>query len=295
MPLNTPNVLKRERLSTETVNALTFQDYFMRLETLAISQWEWTGLPSSVEEHFIEECLCEIGYCLYFRDEIMGDLALTTTIGPRLNVYNIPVYRRAYAANGYSLERDDTNSVLIYNNYLHSNSFDTILLFARRLYEIERTIDVNVKAQKTPILIATDESQLLTMKNVYKQYKDNEPVVFGQKALSPNSLQVFQTSAPFVADKLQILKRQIWNEFLTFIGVENSNTEKRERLVTDEITSNLGGVNAQRWTYLAARQEAARRINAMFGTNISVRPRQDWTALLNEYGPDSGEGDNPDE
>ena len=73
-----------------------------------------------------------------------------------------------------------------------------------------------------------------------------------------------------MADKLQLLKRQIWNEALTFLGVYNANTEKRERLVDSEVTSNLGGVNASRLSGLTTRKEAAEKANQKFGWNISV-------------------------
>ena len=88
-----------------------------------------------------------------------------------------------------------------------------------------------------------------------------------------------QTQAPFVADKLMIIKRQIWNEMLTFFGVENGNSEKKERLITDEVMSNLGSVQAQRYVMLNSRRKAAEQINKMFGTDIEVNFRQDFSAL----------------
>lgn len=297
------NPLRRLDAKTNLINQLTLQDYLIRLENLAISMFEWENLPDSIEEHFLEQTLCELGYSLYFRDDVFGDCALPCTLGPGLNIYNVPVRRRAYATNGYNYEADDTNSVLIYNNYMHTPTIDTIALFARRLYEIERTIDVNVKAQKTPVLIAYDEEKGLTLRNIYEQYEGNKPVIFAGKNILTDTIKVFKTDAPFVAADLQILKRQIWNEFLTFIGVENSNTEKRERLVTDEITSNLGGVEAQRYVMLVARQEAAKKINKMFGTDIRINFRQDWSGVLGEdlwhgdedgatHNPENGGGDN---
>ena len=123
------------------------------------------------------------------------------------------------------------------------------------------------------------------MQNVYQKYEGNEPVIYGVKNLMPDDIQVLKTDAPFVSDKLQILKRQIWNEALTYLGIENANTEKRERLVTDEISSNLGGVSAQRFTRLNARKDACKKINKMFGLNIDVEFRED---LFREVGEEDG-------
>lgn len=261
------------------LNNDTFIDYLTRLQEIAINMFAWDGLPDTVDERFIELTLCEYGYLVYFNDEEIGDLVATAMIGGQLDMYRIPINRRAYATNGYQKDLTNKDSVLVYNNYLHTPSMLTILLYARRLYEIERTIDVNVKAQKTPVAILCDESQLFTLKQCYEKYDGNEPVIFGTKNLDLKTIQCMKTDAPYVADKLNVLKRQIWNEALTLFGVENANTEKKERLVTDEILSNLGGVQAQRYVMLNSRRQAAKQINKMFGTDIEVNFRQDFSAL----------------
>ena len=275
------NPLQRPKKSWEAkkLNNDTFIDYFTRLQEICINMFEWSNLPDTVDERFLELTLCEYGYAIYFNDEVIGDLVATSMIGGPLDVYRIPTRRTAYAVNGYQKNLTDKDSVLIFNNYLHTPSMLTIILYARRLYEIERTIDVNVKAQKTPVAILCDESQLFTMKNVYEKYDGNEPVIFGARNLDMKGIQAMKTDAPFVADKLNILKRQIWNEAMTIFGVENANAEKKERLVTDEVLSNLGGVQAQRYVMLNSRRQAAKKINKMFNTNIEVNFRQDFSAL----------------
>lgn len=275
------NPLQRPKKSWEAkkLNNDTFIDYFTRLQEICINMFEWSNLPETVDERFLELTLCEYGYAIYFNDEVIGDLVATSMIGGPLDVYRIPTRRTAYAVNGYQKNLTDKDSVLIFNNYLHTPSMLTIILYARRLYEIERTIDVNVKAQKTPVAILCDESQLFTMKNVYEKYDGNEPVIFGARNLDMKGIQAMKTDAPFVADKLNILKRQIWNEAMTIFGVENANAEKKERLVTDEVLSNLGGVQAQRYVMLNSRRQAAKKINKMFDTNIEVNFRQDFSAL----------------
>lgn len=283
MPLVVENILNAKpcirNINSDRLNRNTFNDYFNRLFELAINMFKWENLPDTVDERFLELALCEKGYCLYFNDDIMGNLALTCMIGGELDVYRIPTRRIAFAVNGYQAERTNKDSVLIFNNYLHTPTMQTISLYAERLTAIERAIDVNVNAQKTPIAILTDEKQKRTVEEIYRKYEGNAPVIIGAKNLDLDSVKAITTGAPYVADKLNILKRQIWNEALTFFGIENANTEKRERLVSDEITSNLGGVQAQRYVMLNAREQAADKINRMFGTNISVKFRQDILGL----------------
>ena len=117
------------------------------------------------------------------------------------------------------------------------------------------------------------------MENFIKRRNENELVIIGSKNLDLRNINVLNTSAPYVAGDLYTLKRQTWNEALTFLGVSNANTEKKERLVTDEITSNLGGVEAQRYTMLNSRRQAAKQINKMFGTNIEVNFRQELNMI----------------
>lgn len=274
---------KREKWESALLNNRTYLQYYNRLLELAINMYEWKNLPDTVDERFLELTLFSDGMAVFFQDDGgLGYLCLQCMIGGELDVYRIPIDRTAYATNGYQMRLNNQNSVIIFNNYTHTNSMLDVEMYARRLYEIERTIDVNVKAQKTPVLIRATENQRLTMKNLYMQYDGNEPFIFGDKQLDMDGIKVLKTDAPYVADKLNILKRQIWNEALTYLGIENSNTEKRERLVSDEITSNLGGVTAQRFCRLNARRKAADQINKMFGLNIEVDFREEVKEMFRE-------------
>lgn len=273
------------------LNNRTYLQYYNRLTELAISMFEWKNLPSSIDPRFLEMCLFGDGMCVFFEDEVLGYLALQVMIGGKLNVYRIPMERRAYATNGYQRQLDETNSVIIFNNYLHTNSMLDVEMFSRRLYDLDMSIGVNAKAQKTPVLIQCDESQRLTMKNLYMQYDGNEPFIFGTKGLDPNGLKVLQTGAPYVADKLYQLKSQYWNEALTYLGISNTNIVKKERMLTDEIMNNMGGVIASRYSRLEARREACRQINEMFGLDISVDYRADYREADNDGILQTGESE----
>nr|DAU67037.1 MAG TPA: upper collar protein [Caudoviricetes sp.] len=281
---------KREKWESALLNNRTYLQYYNRLLELAINMYEWKNLPDTVDERFLELTLFSDGMAVFFRDDILGELCLQCMIGGELDVYRIPIDRTAYATNGYQMRLNNQNSVIIFNNYTHTNSMLDVEMYARRLYEIERTIDVNVKAQKTPLIVRATENQRLTMKNLYMQYAGNEPFIFGDNNLDMDAIKVLPTNAPYVADKLNILKRQIWNEALTYLGIENSNTEKKERLVSDEVNSNLGGVAAQRFCRLNARRKAADQINKMFGLNIEVDFREEVKEMFRDDGNEEEKG-----
>lgn len=273
------------------MNNRTYIQYYNRLTELALSMFEWKNLPQSVDPRFLEMCLFGDGMSVFFEDEVLGFLALQVMIGGKLNVYRIPTDRRAYASNGYNKQLDETNSVIIFNNYLHTNSQLDVEMFSQRLYNLDRAIDVNANAQKTPVLIQCDEAQRLTMVNLYKQYEGNEPFIFGNKSLDVNGIKVLQTGAPFVADKLYQLKTQIWNEALTYLGISNINTQKKERLITDEVTRNQGGVVASRYSRLESRRQACTQINEMFGLDLWCDYREDFQMIAEAVVDETLEGD----
>jgi len=256
------------------MNIASFGLYYDQLMQMSISMFEWVGLPDTVDERFLELILFTNGSVVFFQDEVLGYLALSVSANGPLNVYNIPINRRAYATNHYQKELTEKDSVIIYNNMLHTPCHPSIRLYATRLADLDRTIDVNTHAQKTPVLILCDESQQLTMKNLYQKYDGNEPFIFGNKALNASIIQALKTDAPYVADKLYMLKSQIWNDALTYLGISNTNTTKKERLVQDEVARTMGGVVASRFSRLNARKQACEQINKMFGLNIDVRFRE---------------------
>ena len=263
------------------LNNTEYVYYLERLTELAISMFEWKNLPETVDQRYLELHLFDKGAVVFFEDEVIGKMCLDVATQGRLNVYGYPVNRRAYSSyNNYNKQLDESNSVIIYNNYLRTNSIMQMKLYAKRLYNLDRIIDINANAQKTPVLIQADEKQRLTMLNLYKEFDGNSPVIFGDKNLDVKGLKVLSTNAPYVADKIYQLKTQVWNEAMTYLGISNINIQKKERLITDEVTRNQGGTIASRYSRLQMRRDAVEKINKMFGTNIEVNYREDFQEIF---------------
>ncbi len=264
----------------------TYRLYLDRLTELSISMFDWQNVPDSIDARFLETTLFLNGSAVFFKDEDLRDeqiegnedgtlLALPVAMNGNFDLYNIPTRRTAYATNGYNRNLTNKDSVIVYNNMIRTNSVQTCAVYARRLWNLDRAIDVNANAQKTPVLIRCNDSERLTLVNAYQKWEGNEPVIYGTKDFDPNSISVLRTDAPYVARDLYELKTQIWNEALTYLGISNMNFQKRERLVTDEVVRNQGGTIASRYSRLEARREACKKINRMFGTNIEVYFRDD--------------------
>ena len=266
--------------------------YATRLTELAISMFEWQNLPDTVDERYMELMLFRNGNVVFFKDDILGYLCLQCANNGYFDLYGIPKKRRAYAINGYQKVLDKSNSVIIYNNRIHTNGIEPVEYYARRLWDLDRTIDVNCRAQKTPVLLQCDENLRLSLENAYEQYDGNKPVVCADKIINfADALKVLKTDAPFVADKLYTYKTQLWNEALTALGISNVSFQKKERMLNDEVMRYMGGVIASRYSRLTMRRKAADEINNMFGLNISVDFRSDFREQDDEFMLEGDTGD----
>ena len=270
-------------------NSIAQQYYLSRLSELAMSMFKWKELPDSIDARFLEYTLFYEGAAVFFKDKDLTErnlskneqeeggtyLALQVVLGGDLNVYRVPNNRKAYAVNTYNKRLTVDDSVIIWNNMLRLPEYGRMMFYAEKLAQIDRAIDVNVKGQRFPIAILCDESQRLTMKQVYKQYDGNEPFIFGDKSLDLSGIQVINTGSPYVADKLQQLKNNIWAEAMMCLGIPNSPSEKKERLVANEAKVSQGGTLASRSSRLEMRKRACDEINKMFGLDIDVEYNQD--------------------
>lgn len=256
--------------------ANSFIKYRDNLMQLGMAMFDWQNLPKTCDERYIEKVEYFKGATVFFKDEDIGYLCLPVIFNGPFDVMDEPVRRVAYSRSGYRKELDKDNSVIIWNNYLRKPSCLTVNHYARRLADLENAIDVNCKAQKTPVLVRCNENQRLTLVNMYEQYEGNYPFIFGERDLDMKSLSAINTGAPFVADKMFQIKMQIWNEALTELGISNISYQKKERLVSDEVIRNMGGTIASRYSRITMRRLACEKIKNMFGLDISCDYREDF-------------------
>lgn len=293
--------MKENEMSMLTNNA-TYIDYLNRLRLLATSLFTWENLDEVAgfgASRFLEQSLFDNGRACFVKDDELGFMVLKVNPSDKLNIYNLPTRVMAWSI-GYEKNYDFDDVVYIMNNELQLPTSQTINLIAYRLYETERTIDTNLIAQKTPILIEGDTKTILTLKNVYMQYSGNTPFIFGNKQFDiSNKLNVLKTDAPYLIDKLTIHKHELWNEALTYLGIDNANTDKKERLITDEVESNNDLINFYLNCFYKTRKQACELINEKFlkdsDLKISISLNKDIADLLNVNKNDIINYDNSDE
>jgi len=249
----------------------TYWEIYFNLRELYITSFKWENLPASVNERYLELSLFNYGRCVFFNDPLIGHLVLKATMRGNLDHYYEPKLLRAFGGNGY--QKNLTNhedSAVIYNNYNRDIPHIRILDYAKRIYAIERAMDVNVNAQKTPFILTGNKNQVHSLKQMYKKIDDNEYVIIKDNAMSDDAIQVLETNAPYVAGDLQELKKDLWNEALSFIGIENNSSEKNERLTQGEVLVSNGLAKSNRNSRYRARNKAIEEINVLFSLDINI-------------------------
>lgn len=264
---------RRGNYNTLFDDRFTYHQIYNRLLNIAVTSIRWEGLPEEINELFMEYTINVQGSAVFFSDDVVNQyICLTATHNEPFNIYNVPQSRMAYAVNGYQQKLNGRNSVIIYNNYTRSSVVCDLTYYAKKLYNIQRTIDINVNAQKTPLLIACKENEKLTLQNIYMEYDGNAPVIKGYKDMvNTDSIKVLKTDAPYLADKLELLYQQVWNEALTYLGISNTIEVKKERMISGELESVQGHVLANRRARLSTREMAAKEIKNLFGLQLTPK------------------------
>lgn len=278
------------------MNNQTYIDYLERMKKICLSMFEWENLPESMNARFLEMCLYYNGQGAMLYDDDYGYINTMASDGGYINIYGLPTEVTCYSYRfnqRRSLYMTDTGEekgkecILVMNNYERIPTQAMVTLFAYRLAEAQRTADVNIKAQRTPVLITTDQKQYFTLKKMYEEYDGNTPAIFADKnVISPDALKALKTEAPFIVNDIMEYKREIWNEFLTTLGISNL-SEKRERLISNEVDSNNELVNLNLQSQLIPRKEACQQFNEKYGLMgekaINVKVRSDLYNLVKEF------------
>lgn len=258
---------------TDLLNDLTFRTIYNKFRLLSTSCFEWSGLPDGIEEKFIERFLFDQGKAVFFRDPQMSYMCLEASDSGELNVYGEPLY---YLATGFRYHRRlaADKCVIIENNPMRQATHDFVMFYTNKLTEAERTMDVNVKACKTPYIIACDDKDVLTFKRIFQMIDGNTPAIYADKGLNLDALNVLKTDAKFLGNDLQDFKKSVENELLTFLGFDNLAVDKKERVNLSEANSNNQLTQSFADLQLNSRKLACERINEMYGLNVSVKRRE---------------------
>ena len=182
------------------LNNATYNDYLNRFKRIALSMFEWVNLPKSMDARYLEKCLFYNGQAAILKDPKYGFINTKAAANGYVNIYGLPTKINCFSYSYQSIRtlytglnpmlsdkqfeyQKNNECILVMNNEDRLPTVGSLELFAYRLYNADRTCDVNIQAQKTPVMIVMDEKQRLTMMQLYNQYNGNMPFIFGDKNL----------------------------------------------------------------------------------------------------------------
>lgn len=259
-------------------NNITFSYWYYKLMLVVKALFEWDNLPNGIESRYIEKCLFNDGSCLFFKDRILGYMVAGIAQDGGVNCYDDPTTVTPVATNyvysGSKPLMNGEDCYLIRNNDLRLPEFAVVRYYAYKLCNLDRAIDVNIESNKTPTVVKCSDKQRLSFKQAINQRHDNEPVIWVDKGADMEQIETLDLKPTQIFKDLQIQKHMILNEFFSDIGVNNANMDKKERMVANEVEANNEQVKASEDVLLRCRQEACKKINKIFGLNISVKRRE---------------------
>lgn len=248
------------------------QLYLSYLFNISLNMFEYTDMPKSVDTFYLEFIQQTRGLCIIIDDERFGATALECTIGGKLNHYYMPTAYRGVDPTGELTGTYNAEDVILFKNSpLYAPLLPQLKYYAKQLSLASETINVNLDAQWTPYIIQGDKRMLNQFNNFMKKVRAGVRAIFTAKNLDLMSmLQVLPTQAPFVAMDVNDVKQTILRECMTFLGIDNANQDKRERVQSAEVYANNTQIIASRNIWLAERQKAVDAFNQKFGTNVKV-------------------------
>lgn len=262
-------------------NQLTFDDYFNRMCEIYMSRWTLINFPESIDKRYFNYVrMYNAGVCI-FHDEILGLKALPFGIYGKPDMDDNPTHVEVTSVNGYHRLLAKDSFSIVWSNYMRTAPITTIQLFAQRMANTKRIADVNLENQKNPKLIPTNDINRLSYANIENQIGENLPAIHINDRIDRRAFEPIDMSSPYITDKLDIHANVVWNEFLTWCGIENSNMDKKERLVASEVMGNYGNVEMSRNNAMDPLLEGLNQANRRFGTNMSAEFNSEIPTMLN--------------
>ena len=259
---------------------LTFYEISNGLKNICLNLRKFKNVPKTIDARFLNYMLYTSGEFCYFHDKYIGDICLPFISDGNFDNYGNPISWQAYSYyNNYHKKLTNNDSVIIYNNYVRTTLKSLVTVYAYRLYMIQLTHDINLKTQRTPFIIETDDKQKPSLERLFSQYDNFKETIFSTKQLSKNSISVFNLNTNYLCSELINLYKNTFNEFLVRVGIDTAYHEKKERMTADEINANFSFASLQRASLINPIKEGLEKVRSMFNCDIDVEFNDDVLTL----------------
>ena len=299
-PLIGCNGKKSKKSLAKYENSIEWQNTFVNLLNIATYRFEWTGLPETCNERFLELALLTNGVACMGKDKDRGFLTLIANLNYGINLYGDYTKVQGIGWNGFNKQYTsyvegganlDVNAVLCRDNNVMYPYISYIIRATDRLTSAMRSIDTAAKKLKNPYFISCDESQNESIKRILDDIDGNTEAIVTSKSTYADMFKVFPTSIDInVLNILWTHYNNLDNQIRTILGIQNNDqSAKRERLLVDEVNANNEYTDINIDMRLRERQKFCDICNEVFGTNISVSLRQGG-AFSGLYDPTTASG-----
>lgn len=247
-------------------SALFWKDYLYRL---IFGAFDFNNIPDTWDKDYMLNHLFRDGM-FAITDTQMGVLPLQCgAFG--LNVFDRPSQVNIVNHLLGSLQRtigDDCALIRLQYNYYGIDR--QVQRAATMLAMCDSSIAVNLMNSKVAFIgFADDKTQAATMQKMYDMISEGKPAVFIKRSqVQKSDIFYNRVKENFVADTIQITQRKIIDQFLTSIGINNANTDKKERMIRAEAESNDVEVQASVEHWLETVNTGLREANRLYDMNI---------------------------
>lgn len=258
-------------------------NYFSRyLLQKALSVYEFTGIPEAWADNYFKYCLFAFGYLAVFNTERYGTIYQECTLSdtytifhqPKIAIVTNPVFKK-------SLELvigKDCELIKLQPDY--GNVLDIVSVYADMMALCLETAGGNVLNSKLSYVFFTDsKTGAESFKKLYDKLSSGEPMAVIDKNLNAEDgsknwdMFMQNVGQNFIVDKIMDTLKNLEDQFNTRIGIPNANTQKRERLISDEVKANDVDTGSLVSLWLETMQKDIEKVNARFNLNLSARYR----------------------
>ena len=271
-----------------------FKRYLLQ-EAISVFNWD---LPETWSKNYFLYVLYVIGYIGIVNTDRFGVIPQHGGLGgynvfyqPRYMLINNPLFA------GTLKPVIDEDCVCLRLQPDYCGLYDIVDYYGDLMALCAEATGINlVNSKLSFIFAAKNKATAESLKALYDKITGGEPAAFADKELFDDegnlTMSMFNQDVGrnFIADRLLDTMRTIRCQFLTDIGIPNANTDKRERLITDEVNANNFETRAKCSGWPGGRQKGCRKVKEMFGGDISV----DWREDLKEKEVQTDDPDSTD-
>ena len=275
----------------KSVDNVTFCFYYRYLFMKAISQFKWK-LPNEWDLDYFLGVLYSTGYISVLDTPDFGVIPQYSTLSgynlyyrPRKILVSNPLFPKTY-------ERTiDEDCVVLHLMPDYKGIVDLVTLYAAKLATLACDVDINaINSRLAYVFAASDNAMGESFKKMFDKISSGDPAVVVDKSLKETDAEPnYSAFANNLRNNYLVTShlddmRTLENQFCTIVGIPTANTDKRERLITDEVNANNveTAILAEKW--LESIKQGCDKVKEMFGAEIKV----EWRVNPNDqYNVDS--------